>query len=62
MSQAHVCEEVVTKAQRILNSEENFYYVRATRKKILNAIVFNASKYIVDNKDANQVTRERVNR
>ncbi|KAG1689838.1 hypothetical protein DVH05_001872 [Phytophthora capsici] len=69
LAQAHFCEgpwlaEVITKAKRLLNSRENYYHLRVTRQKVLKAIIFNASKFVVDGKNAhgNQVTRERAQR
>ncbi|KAK1928246.1 hypothetical protein P3T76_016300 [Phytophthora citrophthora] len=64
---AHYCEgpvlaEVI--ARKLLSTSENYYINRVTRRKIVKAIVFNASKYVVGNNNVhgNIVTRDRVKR
>ncbi|KAK1947591.1 hypothetical protein P3T76_001601 [Phytophthora citrophthora] len=59
-----VLAEVIAKARKLLSTSENYYINRVTRRKIVKAIVFNASKYVVGNNNVhgNIVTRDRVKR
>ncbi|OWZ20499.1 hypothetical protein PHMEG_0005077 [Phytophthora megakarya] len=66
---AHHCEgpvlaEVIAKARKLLSTSENYYISRVTRRKVVKAIVFNTSKYVVGNNNVhgNTVTRGRVKR